>query len=379
MCEVIRLALLAWIGLAGLVVDARTQGTVAAPGGVAAGRDIRESKINIGILPDQLPKIIDAATSDWKRLTDEQRKLITDLEGKLAVSAGALRAFFRTLGAADVPPERQEGKLVEIAERYKQLVAQGAAVPGDDPEVAELKGEAQAALNAGELERADNLLAVQAAQDAALERQLEAAATAAQRGEIALTRLRYRDAAQHFAAAAQRVPQGHEEQSLAYLDQEADALSRQGDEFGDNPALADAIDRYRALLARRTRERVPLDWAATQTNLGNALKTLGERESGTRRLEEAVEAYHAALQQRTRERVPLDWAATQTNLGNALRSLGERESGTQRLEEAIEAYEGALEVFAAAQASYYVSVVRDNLERASLMLAKRRGAPGGGR
>ena len=172
------------------------------PAAVASGRDSRESTINIGTPPDQLPKIIDAA-SDWKRLTNEQRKLITDLEGKLGVSAGALRAFFRTLGAtADVPPERQEGKLVEIAERYKQLVAQVAAVPGDDPEVAELKGEAQAALNAGELERADNLLArVQAAQDAALERQLEAAATAAQRGEIARTRLRYRDAAQHFAAA----------------------------------------------------------------------------------------------------------------------------------------------------------------------------------
>src|SRR5512132_594555 len=178
MCEVIRLALLAWIGLAGLVVDARTQGTVAAPGGVAAGRDIRESKINIGILPDQLPKIIDAATSDWKRLTDEQRKLITDLEGKLGVSAGALQAFFRTLGEADVPPERQEGKLVEIAESYKQLVAQLTATPGDDPEVAKLKGEAKAALDAGQMERADDLLArVQAAQDAALERrQLEAAA-----------------------------------------------------------------------------------------------------------------------------------------------------------------------------------------------------------
>ena len=28
------------------------------------------------------------------------------------------------------------------------------------------------------------------------------------------------------------------------------------------------------------RERVPLEWAATQMNLGNALKVLGERESG---------------------------------------------------------------------------------------------------
>ena len=50
----------------------------------------------------------------------------------------------------------------------------------------------------------------------------------------------------------------------------------------------------------------------TQNNLGSALPTLGERESGTARLEEAVAAYRAALQERTRERVPLDWAGTQT-------------------------------------------------------------------
>ena len=53
----------------------------------------------------------------------------------------------------------------------------------------------------------------------------------------------------------------------------------------------------------------------------------GERESGTARLEEAVAAYRAALEERTRERVPLDWAMTQNNLGIALadaRRAGER-------------------------------------------------------
>ena len=35
----------------------------------------------------------------------------------------------------------------------------------------------------------------------------------------------------------------------------------------------------------------------TQNNLGNALATLGERESGTARLEEAVAAYRAALEE----------------------------------------------------------------------------------
>ena len=99
---------------------------------------------------------------------------------------------------------------------------------------------------------------------------------------------------------------------------------------------------YREALTERTRERVPLDWATTQTNLGNALSRLGERESGTARLEEAVAAYREALTERTRERVPLDWAATQNNLGNALQSLGERESGTARLEEAVAAYRAAL-------------------------------------
>ena len=82
---------------------------------------------------------------------------------------------------------------------------------------------------------------------------------------------------------------------------------------------------------------------AARTNLGIALWTLGERESGTGRLEEAVAAYRAALMERTRDRVPLDWATTQNNLGNALSTLGERESETARLEEAVQAYRSALE------------------------------------
>ena len=84
---------------------------------------------------------------------------------------------------------------------------------------------------------------------------------------------------------------------------------------------------YRLALEERTRERVPLDWAMTQKNLGTALLTLGEREAGTARLEEAVAAYRLALEEWTRERVPLDWATTQNNLGNALSTLGEREAG----------------------------------------------------
>ena len=120
------------------------------------------------------------------------------------------------------------------------------------------------------------------------------------------------------------------------------ALWRLGQRESGTARLEEAVQAYRAALEERTRERVPLAWAATQSNLGVALETLG-RESGTARLEEAVAAYRAALQEYTRERVPLDWAATQNNLGNALRTLGERESGTARLEEAVAACHSALE------------------------------------
>ena len=45
-------------------------------------------------------------------------------------------------------------------------------------------------------------------------------------------------------------------------------------------------------------------------------------QSGTARLEEAVAAYRAALEEYIRERVPLQWATTQVNLGNTLQTLG---------------------------------------------------------
>jgi hypothetical protein len=55
---------------------------------------------------------------------------------------------------------------------------------------------------------------------------------------------------------------------------------------------------------------VPLRWAATQNNLGNALRILGEGATGTSELEEAVAAYRNALMELTRERAPLEWATT---------------------------------------------------------------------
>ena len=69
--------------------------------------------------------------------------------------------------------------------------------------------------------------------------------------------------------------------------------------------LDEAVAAYRGALTERTRERVPLDWVGTQNNLGLALMTRGERESGTARLEEAVAAHREALKEFTSERAPV--------------------------------------------------------------------------
>ena len=109
------------------------------------------------------------------------------------------------------------------------------------------------------------------------------------------------------------------------------ALQTLGERESGTVRLEQAVQAFRAALEVLTRESVPLQWAATQNNLGNALARLGERESGTVRLEQAVQAFRAALEVRTRERVSLDWATTQNNLGNALARLGDCESISMNL------------------------------------------------
>jgi tetratricopeptide (TPR) repeat protein len=109
----------------------------------------------------------------------------------------------------------------------------------------------------------------------------------------------------------------------------------------------------------------------TQNNLGNALRALGERESGTARLEEAGAAYRAALEELMRDLVPLQWATAQNNLGNAFRALGGRESGTARLEEAVVAWDGCLKVVEAIWPAEQVNYVYANRD-ATLAEIKRR-------
>ena len=80
------------------------------------------------------------------------------------------------------------------------------------------------------------------------------------------------------------------------------------------------------------RERVPLQWAGTQMNLGLALLRLGERESGTGKLTEAVAAYRAALEEDMLQTDPTNCQLTMENLNQVLtlQKKKSRKEGSQK-------------------------------------------------
>ncbi len=87
-------------------------------------------------------------------------------------------------------------------------------------------------------------------------------------------------------------------------------------------------------------------------------------------------AYREALKEQTRERVPLDWAMTQNNLGLALQAVGERQAvadkakGCAVLEAARGHFAAALEEFRKAGASYYVGGTERNIARLDGVIAR---------
>lgn len=330
-----------------LAFAARAQerpGVHAEGGGVAIGGNVSNS--TIGVPYEKLQEAVRAQTKQLSDLTDLQKDTIALLKEKLDLNQRQVEVALAIVGEADVPPERLAAKLVEIAEKFKDLQTAAAAQPGDDARVTALKSEAQAAIADGRLSAADDALAsIEKIQSEALDRlALNAAQTTSQRGDVALAQLRYRDAAKRFEDAAARLPQGHDEARWTYLEKEAAALYRQGDEFGDNPALGEAVDATRRALALAPRAEKPLDWAASENALGLALEALGERESGEARLEDAVGAYRDALQEATPAAAPILSASIENNLGVALAAIGELGGGAARLEEAVAAYKDALRI-----------------------------------
>jgi tetratricopeptide (TPR) repeat protein len=269
----------------------------------------------MGVSPEELQGLLRAAG-------EAQQTKIESLGRELNTTSEAVRGFLKILNASEVPVERWPQTLTDIAQRHREMLLRLSALEFDDPAnkatIEEAREILRTAESAAAYDRADELLAVaeqadmwaiqqadalaRDASEAANRKRHSAAATRAERGELRLTRLDYLQAAQHFKAAANLFADQELELRVSYLDRHAYSLSRHGDERGDNAVLAQATGAYREILRMLRREQLPMYWAGTQHNLSNALRILGDRESGTTRLTEAVEACQQALQEYTQER-----------------------------------------------------------------------------
>lgn len=365
---------------------------VQAEHGVAAGGNINARDINIGIRSEQLERLIKDRVKPIQELADNQKMLIVLLQEKLRLNESQVRTALAIAGETDVPTEKLNETLVSIANRFRTLQARISAMSDHYPEIAQIKEAILTAVENGDIDGADKLLAnLQEHQENAANRSaMEFVDTLAQRGDIAFMRLRYLEAAHYFAAAAERVPTGYLGERVVLRIDENQALFRQGYERGDAEALKSAINGGRDIIAIVSTETAPKPLRlAAYNNLGSSLSALGERDTGTAHLKEAVatfhlaisecdrsidgfmwgllqkclgiafiklaerdpstnycdyavEAFDAALQELTRDQHPVLWGSLQNDIGAALQQIGEGSTGTARLEEAVQAFRLAL-------------------------------------
>ena len=283
-------------------------------GPVQAGT-ITISGVTVGLTAPEVKELTKAAAAGAVGpLADK----IIDLSQRLGVTQGAMRTMLATVGQAEVPEERLPDTLAAFATEFLAMRQALVRPANEDKDNADLRRQAIAALDEGAFNDAKRLLNDIRARErvvseqrrrraeeeradwiAALQAEAETCALLA-RAELAQGNVA--GASAHFDDGLSVLAPADPGPRWSYALEVAATLFEFGDLAGRNDALAAAIGIYRRALADAPRERVPLDWAMTKTRLCNALRKLGERESGTARLQEAVDAYRAALEEGTRER-----------------------------------------------------------------------------
>jgi tetratricopeptide (TPR) repeat protein len=123
------------------------------------------------------------------------------------------------------------------------------------------------------------------------------------------------------------------------------------------PPLKIAVDAYTNALLVWTREKSPEDWMFTLHQLGATLHTWGKLLKGNRQLQKSVVAYKNALAALDADNYALELTATHNNRAAVLHHLGESEDNSDRLKEAINSYELALTVSMEQQLPIHVAVI----------------------
>ena len=252
------------------------------------------------LVAERLEKIEVQQAERLEKLAVQQKELAAQVAREKRVEVAPLLAVLVKLGEKGVREEDILKQLDAKADELIKLRAENENLRRGQPALAAITEEVQSLIDKGDFDASRDALGRgrETARTLRIDASRNEAALLAQEARVDGLELAYRSAASKYAEAASLVAPFDTEQQWSFLLSQAGELYKQGDEFGDNSALADAIDFYHRCLALVPRSNRPLDWAMTQNNLGTALTTLGERESGTARLEEAVASCREARQTR---------------------------------------------------------------------------------
>ena len=105
-------------------------------GSITAGRDV-----NFGLLPEQVKELTAAPA---RGATAPLTTVIVDLSKRLGVTEDAARTLLRIVGEQDVPLERLTETLYRVANDYRRLQEQAAALNPDSPMALDLVIQARA-------------------------------------------------------------------------------------------------------------------------------------------------------------------------------------------------------------------------------------------
>ena len=263
--------------------------------GIASGRD---TNINapVTINPDA-KEVVAPIDERLEKLATQQKEIAAQVARDKGVEIAPLLAVLGKLGEKGVKDEDIPKRLDTAADELIKLRAEVEQFQHGPPALAVIAQEAQSLIDKGDLDGARRALirgreAARAQRSDASRDEAEFLALDARVDDLQLA---YRSAAAKYAEAAGLVASFDSEQQWRFLLEQARELYKQGNEFGDNAALVEAIDLYRRDMVLAPRSERPLEWAMTQMDLGDALcnaRRAGERDGaaggGRRRLSRSL-------------------------------------------------------------------------------------------
>ncbi|HMF07106.1 MAG TPA: hypothetical protein VKE72_08865 [Methylocella sp.] len=198
-------------------------------------------------------------------ITEELKNLADQVAREKGVAAAPLRSVLVKLGQAGVKDEDILKRLDAAADELIKLRAEVEHFQQGPPALAAIAQEAQSLIDKGDLDGARHALvrgreAARAQRSDASRNEAKFLALDARVDDLQLA---YKSAAKKYAEAAGLVATFDTKQQWQYGLSQAGELYKQGNEFGDNAALAAAIDLLRRDLALAPHQERPLQWAMT--------------------------------------------------------------------------------------------------------------------